>query len=235
MGVFPLRESSTNLLQKRWHFYRLHARSVRRSSAWWLWCRLSSQSDLRPRWMFYFPARLCKEWSDEPAGALLLHCATHAVQVARVWRQRRVHLLTAVSQCRSNQDAVETKKCVEGKSVPLSFPGFEACFFQARLVPDIFYLCICAGSGLSYPLHLHIKAKFLFPSKDWMVIFLQSRNPTFLYLWPFEDACAALQLSFTKKPVSWRQSIAPTWRRTYFLTSKRQPVTLSRVGVPVGE
>lgn len=77
--------------------------------------------------------------------------------------------------------------------------------FQARLVLHIFSQRICAGSGVSFRLHLHIKAPFLFPSKGRMVIFLQSRNPEFFWMWSFEDASAALLFS-TKELVSWCRS-----------------------------
>lgn len=126
-------------------------------------------------------------------------------------RQQRVHLLTAISQCRSNQDAVQMKKCVEGKSGPLSLLGFEACcFFRFRWAWTSFLYAYVQEVGFPTPCTCISKPTFLFLSKDRMVIFLQSRNPTFLYLWPFEDASAALQLSSTKTPVSWRQSIAHT-------------------------
>lgn len=113
--------------------------------------------------MFYFPTRLSEKSSDEPSGALLLHCATHAVQVAQVWRQQRVHLLTAVSQCRFNQDAVQMKKCVEGKSGPFSFPGFEACcFFRFRWARTSFLYAYVQEVGFSTPCTCISKPTFYF-------------------------------------------------------------------------
>lgn len=136
--------------------------------------------------MFYFPTRLSEEWSDEPSGTLLLHCATHAVQVARVWRQQRVHLLTAVSQCRSNQDAVQMKSVWrENQSLSLSRALKRAVFSGSDGPGHLFSTHMCRKwaflpPALAYQSPLFISIKGLnsnFPAKQ------KSNIPLFVAFW----------------------------------------------------
>lgn len=135
-------------------------------------------------------------------------------------------LQSTCSQQSHSDDTIEAlciKKVCRGKITLLA--GFWSMHIFSQL--------ICAGSGVSFRLHLQIKAHFLFPSKGRMVIFLQSRNPAFLCMWSFDYASAALRLSSTKELVSWCQGIAETWRRKHFLISTRQLVLVPRVAVLV--
>lgn len=126
--VFPLKKSSTNCRKKE-----------------------TFLSIVRPLWDAHAPGdsdAICSHLSlilDHAGDVLFPNPPEWRVIRQAFWRvaaslrdtwyrwQQQVHLLTAVSQCQSNQDAVQMKKCVEGKSVPLSLPGFKACcFFRFR-------------------------------------------------------------------------------------------------------
>lgn len=132
--------------------------------------------------MFYFPTRL----SDQKS--LLADCWQAAASLLVVRGTGGTGRRPTCSQQSHSDDPIRAlcneKKVCRGK-VSLLAGLWSVLILQARLVLKIFSRHICAGSGVSFRLHLHIKAHFFFPSKGRIVIFLQSRNSAFLCMWFF--------------------------------------------------
>lgn len=201
IDVFPLRKSRTNC--RKSDIFINCVLSVRRSSAWWFSCHLlSSQSDLRPDWgCFISPPA----WVKSDQTSLLARCCFTVRHTRCRWHESEAAAsppahsrLTVSIQSRG----CANEKVCGGKIRPSLLAGlWSVLFFQVQVGPDIFSLCICAGSGLSYPLHLHIKAHFFisikglngnFPAKQ------KSNVPLFVAFW----RCICCPSAFLHKDAS---------------------------------
>lgn len=121
--------------------------------------------------MFYFPTGLSEEWSDEPAGVLLLHCATHA---STGGASLEAAASPPAHSRRSNQEIVQMKWCVGGKwSLSPCWPLKRAVFSGSVGPGHLFSMQVCRKwaflpSALAYQSPFFISIKALngnFPAK----------------------------------------------------------------------
>lgn len=146
-----------------------------------------------------FPVRLSEHWSEKATSGLLLQFSMCTVQVAQVWRHQQILVLqslrvTELSEWTgpSNQGIVqEIENTAANQSLsPLLATLWRLMIIQAPLSLTILFQHMCAGA-FSFHLFLHIKAHFLFSSKNRMVILIKPQPHAVLYLRSFEDtACS---------------------------------------------